>query len=270
MGESALSRAELAVWTPEELRAAIRDGRWQGPTSGLAQGYAQANVVILPKAWAYDFLLFCHRNPKPCPLMDVTDPGDPCPTIIGNRADLRTDLPRYRVYREGEFFGESTEITELWRSDFVAFLLGCSFTFENAMIRAGLPVRHIEEGCNVPMYVTSIPCRSAGSFQGPMVVSMRPVHQRQVVQCIEVTARYPLAHGAPIHIGNPEAIGVHDLAHPDYGDGVTIKENEIPLFWGCGVTPQAIVKRARPEIMITHSPGHMFITDLRDEDLFVC
>jgi uncharacterized protein YcsI (UPF0317 family) len=270
MGESALSRAELTALTPEEVRAAIRQGRWQDPTSSLAQGYAQANMVILPQAWAYDFLIFCYRNPKPCPLMEVTDPGNPCPTKVGDRADLRTDLPRYRVFREGEFCEEVSEISEIWRSDFVAFLLGCSFTFESAMIRAGLPVRHLEEGRNVPMYVTSLGCRSAGSFQGPMVVSMRPMHQRQVVRCIEVTARYPLAHGAPVHIGNPEAIGVRDLARPDYGDNVTIEQSEIPLFWGCGVTPQVIAKQARPEIMITHSPGHMFITDLRDEDLLAC
>jgi uncharacterized protein YcsI (UPF0317 family) len=246
---------------------AIRQGKWRGTTSGIAQGYVQANLIVLPQAWAYEFLIFCHRNPKACPLVEVTETGSPCPSRVGAEADLRTDLPRYCVYRGGELSDELDEIGALWRSDFVGFLLGCSFTFESAMIRAGLPVRHLEEGHNVPMYVTSIECQPAGSFKGPMVVSMRPVHESQVVKCIEVTNRYPLAHGAPIHVGNPSSIGVKDLSNPDFGNSVTVKDDEIPLFWACGVTSHVVARQARPEIMITHAPGHMFVTDLRDEEL---
>lgn len=259
--------SDLADLSPQSLRAEIRAGRWTGPTAGLAAGYVQTNLVLLPKACAYDFLLFCQRNPKPCPLIEVTEPGDPHPAYAAPSADLRTDVPRYRVFRDGEPVDEPTEISRLWRQDFVSFLLGCSFTFEAAMMRAGLPVRHIEQGCNVPMYRTNISCRSSGSFRGTMVVSMRPVSEIDVPSVVQMTSRYPLAHGAPVHVGAPESIGIGDLSRPDFGDPVTIKEGEVPIFWACGVTPQAIVAHARPEIMITHAPGHMFITDLRDQDL---
>ncbi len=251
---------------PQALRARIRAG-WVGPTAGLAPGFAQANVVILPKTWAYDFLLFCQRNPKPCPLLAVTDPGDPHPADVATGADLRTDVPLYRIFKHGHAAAEATSIADLWRNDFVAFLLGCSFTFEAAMQRRGIPVRHIEEGRNVPMYHSSIPCRPAGGFQGTMVVSMRPVPQEHVMRAVQVTSHYPLAHGAPVHIGDPAAIGIADLSRPDYGDPVTVRVGEVSLFWACGVTPQAVAHQARPELMITHAPGHMFITDLRDEDL---
>ena len=251
---------------PRALRQAIRDGRWRGPTAGLAPGYAQANVVIVSRALAYDFLLFCQRNPKPCPVLEVTEAGSPHPACAPG-ADLRTDVPGYRLYRHGDLVAEVDTLTGLWRDDLVTFLLGCSFTFEAALQRAGLPVRHIEEGRTVPMYVTRIPCRPAGVFAGPLVVSMRPVPVAEVSRAVQITARYPLAHGAPVHLGDPRAIGIADLDRPDYGDPVTVRPDEVPVFWACGVTPQAVARRAKPELMITHRPGHMFITDLRDDDL---
>lgn len=252
---------------PQEARAPIREGKWTKPTAGLALGYTQANLVILPKEWAFEFLLFCQRNPKPCPVLDVTDVGSPHPIHVAPEADLRTDLPKYRIYRHGTLDAEVTQITDFWQDDMVAFLLGCSYTFEAALLAAGIPVRHIEEERNVPMYITNIECTPAGRFRGPMVVSMRPIPSRQVVNAVEVTARFPKVHGAPVHIGDPAAIGVEDLARPDFGDAVTVKEGEMPLFWACGVTPQVAAREAKPELMITHAPGHMFITDVRDEEL---
>ncbi|MER3456625.1 MAG: putative hydro-lyase [candidate division GAL15 bacterium] len=253
--------------SPQQVRQRIREGRWRRPTAGLAPGYTQANLVVVPKASAYDFLLFCQRNPKPCPVLDVTDPGDPVPRHAAPGADLRTDLPRYRVYLDGQLASEVDDIRALWREDLVAFLLGCSFTFEAALLRAGVPVRHLECGCNVPMYVTNRPCRPAGPFAGPLVVSMRPVLAAQVPTVFRVCSRYPLAHGAPVHVGDPGALGIYDLARPDYGDPVPLREGEVPVFWACGVTPQAVAQRARVPFMITHSPGYMFVTDLLDEQL---
>ncbi|MGH2403643.1 MAG: putative hydro-lyase [bacterium] len=253
--------------SPAHWRQEIRAGRWRRPTAGLAPGYAQANLVVVPWDYAYDFLLFCHRNPKPCPLLDVTDPGDPTPRATAPGADLRMDLPAYRVYVDGQMVEERLDLSEIWRPDFVAFLLGCSFTFEGALLRAGVPVRHIEKKTNVAMYITTRPCRPAGVFAGPMVVSMRPIPAALVPRVVQVSARYPLAHGAPVHIGEPDALGIRDLGHPDYGDAVPIDSSEVPVFWACGVTPQAVAQRARLPLMITHAPGHMFLTDLRDEDL---
>ncbi|MDR5676610.1 MAG: putative hydro-lyase [Armatimonadota bacterium] len=253
--------------SPAEVRQQIRAGRWRRPTAGRAPGYAQANLVVLPQAYAYDFLLFCQRNPKACPVLDVTDPGDPVPRYAAPDADLRTDLPRYRVYRDGELAEEVDHLRGLWRDDLVAFLLGCSFTFEAALQRAGIPVRHLECGCNVPMYVTNRPCRAAGPFAGPLVVSMRPVPTDQLPRVFRICSRYPLAHGAPVHVGDPQWLGIRDLDRPDYGDPVPVREGEVPVFWACGVTPQAVAQWARIPLMITHSPGHMFITDLRDEEL---
>ncbi len=253
--------------TPAEIRRRIRAGEWQDPTAGLAPGYAQANLVVVPREIAYDFLVFCQRNPKPCPLIDVTDPGSPEPPHAAPGADLRTDLPRYRIYRRGELDAEVTEITRYWRPDLVACLLGCSFTFETAMQRAGLPVRHIADRRNVAMYITSIPCRPAGGLHGPTVVSMRPVPSEHVARAILVTGRYPRAHGAPVHVGDPEKIGIRDLTRPEFGDPPRIEPGDVPVFWACGVTPQAVAQAARVELMITHAPGHMFITDLLDEDL---
>ncbi|MFQ6100600.1 MAG: putative hydro-lyase [Anaerolineae bacterium] len=251
---------------PQEVRALFREGSLSGPTAGLASGYAQANLVILPQEWAYEFLLFCQRNPKPCPLLEALDVGSPYPVTMASGADLRTDLPRYRIYRHGELEAEVTEITGYWQDDLVSFLLGCSFTFEAALLAAGIPVRHIDEKCNVPMYITDIECAPAGRFRGPMVVTMRPIPVEKVVRAVQVTTHYPRMHGAPVHVGPPSAIGIDDLSQPDFGDPVTIGEEEMPLFWACGVTPQVVAREARPDLMITHAPGHMFITDIRHEE----
>jgi uncharacterized protein YcsI (UPF0317 family) len=251
----------------EEIRQAIRRGEFTSPTPGLAPGYAQANLVILPEKYAFDFLLFCLRNPKPCPVLDVTEPGSPVPRLAAPNADLRTDIPKYRVWEKGELKAEVTDISSYWRDDLVAFLLGCSFTFEAALLGAGIPVRHIEENRNVPMYITNIQCVPAGVFHGPMVVSMRPIPHAQVVRAVQVTSRYPSVHGAPVHIGEPAAIGIKDINNPELGESVTIKPGEVPVFWACGCTPQAVAMEAKPDFMITHSPGHMFITDLKNEEL---
>lgn len=253
--------------SPESVRLACRRGELTGQTSGRAAGYAQANLVVLPKRDAADFLLFCQRNPKPCPLLEVVDAGSPMPILLAADADLRTDLPRYRVWRNGELVGEPADVTRYWRDDFVSFLIGCSFTFETAMRAAGMPVRHIDEGRNVPMYRTDIECASAGRFQGNMVVSMRPLSPENAIRAIQITSRYPRVHGAPIHFGEPDQIGINDLAHPDFGDAVTVHAGEVPVFWACGVTPQVALANAAPEIAITHSPGCMFVTDVRDESL---
>jgi uncharacterized protein YcsI (UPF0317 family) len=253
--------------TAANLRDRIRRGEHRGPTAGLALGYVQANLVVLPKSLAFDFLLFCQRNPKPCPLLDITEAGNPVPMACAPTADLRTDVPRYRVYQHGELVDEPEDITARWQPDAVAFLIGCSFTFEHALLEAGLPVRHIEAGCNVPMYRTTIACRPAGAFAGPMVVSMRPMTPAQAIRAVLVCSRFPRAHGAPVHIGDPAAIGVRDLARPDFGDAVAVRPGEVPVFWACGVTPQAVVMHVRPAWCITHKPGHMFVTDWRDTDL---
>lgn len=255
--------------TGAQVRLAARRGELSGQTSGLAPGFAQGNLVVLPAEFAADFLLFCQRNPKPCPLLDVTEAGNPVPSHAAPGADLRTDLPRYRVWKNGELVAEPTEIGDLWRDDFVSFVIGCSFTFEAALLRADVPVRHIELGVNVPMFRTSIPCAPAGIFHGPLVVSMRPLRPADAIRAVQITSRYPAVHGAPVHLGLPEAIGVRDLSHPDFGDPVPVKPDELPVFWACGVTPQAVIMAARPPLVITHSPGCMFVTDLRDESLAV-
>lgn len=252
---------------PKVMREKIRTGEWQGPTAGCSEGYAQANLVVLPQALASDFLLFCHRNPKPCPLLETTDPGDPEPRAAAPGADLRVDVPRYRVYRGGELEQEVTDLLQVWREDLVGFLLGCSFTFDVALQRAGVSVRHVEEGKNVSMYITNQSCRPAGAFAGPLVVSMRPILPALIPRAVEITARFPLAHGSPVHVGEPEAIGIADLGRPHFGDPVSFRSGEIPVFWACGVTPQAVAMHAKPELMITHAPGHMFITDLREDEL---
>jgi uncharacterized protein YcsI (UPF0317 family) len=230
-------------------------------------GYVQANLVVVPRDLADDFHCFCENNPKPCPLLDMTAPGDPEPKKVALGADLRTDLPRYCIYREGKLIDEPTDLKKWWRDDLVAFLLGCSFTFENALLEAGVPLRHLEEHCNVPMYRTNIACLPSGIFQGPMVVSMRPLHPELVETARRVCARYPRAHGEPVHAGDPSALGIADIHSPDFGDAVTIRPGEVPVFWACGVTPQAVAMQAKPRFLITHKPGHMFVTDLRDSDL---
>ncbi|MCI0455866.1 MAG: putative hydro-lyase [Gemmataceae bacterium] len=258
---------DLRHTTGAEVRRQARTGELTGPTPGLALGHVQANLVVVPRELAFDFLLFCQRNPKPCPLLDVTEPGDPEPRLVAPGADLRTDVPRYRVYRHGELTDEPPDLLGLWRDDLVGFLLGCSFTFESALLQAGVPVRHVEMNCNVPMYRTNLMSRPAGLFRGPMVVSMRPLTPAQAVRAVQVCSRFPRAHGAPVHIGNPSAIGIRDLDRPDFGDPVEVRPGEVPVFWACGVTPQAVAMEARPPLLITHKPGHMFVTDLRDTDL---
>ena len=260
---------DVVTEQPERLWELIRKGEFRGPTCGLCHGFAQANLVVLPKAMAFDFLLFCQRNPKPCPVLDVTEPGSPHPPMAAPEADLRTDVPGYRVYRQGKLADEPAEISRYWQEDLVAFLLGCSFTFEWAMLANGIPVRHIEEGVTVPMYVTTRECVPAGIFRGPLVVTMRPIPQSLVVRAVQVTSRFPAVHGAPIHIGDPSALGISDLSKPDFGDPVTIQPGEVPVFWACGVTPQAVAMRAQPELMITHAPGRMFVTKLREEQLSI-
>ncbi len=252
---------------PSEVRKLIREQKLTGQTSGMCDGYAQANLVILPKALAYDFLLFCQRNPKPCPLLEVSDVGSRLLHTIADGADIATDLPKYRLYRKGKLAGEYTDVSELWQDDFVSFLIGCSFSFEGDLLTADVPVRQIEEGKNVPMYDTNIPCEPAGVFHGNMVVSMRPLPHALVPKAVLITGQMPRVHGAPVHIGAPEAIGVKDLAHPDYGDAVTIREGEVPVFWPCGVTPQNVVMQSKPDFVITHAPGHMLITDVKNVNL---
>jgi uncharacterized protein YcsI (UPF0317 family) len=251
-----LCTAESAV----AARARIRSGDHTGPTSGLAPGFAQANLVVLPADNALDFVRFCVRNPKPCPLLEVTDTGSPRPTLAPE-ADLRTDLPRYRVLREGELIDEPTDVTRYWRDDLVGFLLGCSFTFEWALAAAGLPLAHQAQGVNVPMYVTNRRCVSAGPFQGPMVVSMRTFAPPDIPRAVEVSSRFPAMHGGPVHIGDPATLGISDLGTPDFGDPIRIDPGEVPVFWACGVTPQAVARAARPSLAIFHAPGHMLITD---------
>jgi uncharacterized protein YcsI (UPF0317 family) len=258
---------ELTHSTGEQMRAMARRGDLSGPTPGLARGYLQANLVVVPKDFAFDFLLFCQRNPKPCPLIDVTDPGDPEPRQAAPGADLRTDLPCYRVWRNGELIDEPADVRKYWREDLVSFLIGCSFTFENALLEAGVPVRHIEMGRNVPMYRTSIPCRPAGRFHGPLVVSMRPLTPAQAIEATRICSRFGRAHGPPIHLGDPAAIGISDIDAPDYGDAVTINPGELPVFWACGVTPQAAMAAAKPPFAITHKPGCMFVCDGREAEV---
>lgn len=249
-----------------EVRARIRENDHAGPTGGLAYGFVQANLVILPSEYAFDFLKFCVRNPKPCPILEVTEAGDPEPVVTAPGADLRTDVPRYRVYENGELVEEPQDIHHRWQDDLVGFLLGCSFTFETALIGAGLPVPHAEQGRNVPMYVTTRECVPSGPFAGPMVVSMRPYRPEEVPLVVRISGRYPSMHGAPVHFGNPEALGIRDLSDPEFGEPVEFEEDQLPVFWACGVTPQAIAMKVKPPLMITHSPGHMFITDRRHSE----
>ncbi|MBG9443614.1 putative hydro-lyase [Cytobacillus firmus] len=254
---------------PDEARKLIRSKEWDKPTAGMANGYIQANLSILPKELAFEFLLFSQRNPKSCPIIDVTEPGSPVPMLSAPNADIRTDLPKYRIYKNGVLSEELSDITSYWDDDMVAFLIGCSFTFEEALLKNNIPIRHIEENRNVPMFKTNIECVKAGRFEGPMVVSMRPMTEKEAIRAVQVTSRFPSVHGAPVHIGNPEAIGINNIHQPDFGDAVTIKDGEVPVFWACGVTPQAVAMHVKPEIMITHAPGHMFITDLKNEEFSV-
>jgi uncharacterized protein YcsI (UPF0317 family) len=261
-----LTRPELANASAAEVRQAIRDGRWTSFTHGLAGGYVQANLAIVPERYAFDFLRFCHRNPKPCPLIDVTDPGDPEPKLAAAGADLRTDLTGYKVYRDGKLVEKRTEIRDLWRKDHVGFVLGCSLSVDQAMVDAGIPLRHLAadaDGQDIPVYKSGVPCRPAGVFSGPLVVSMRPIPRDLVVKAVEVTSRYPIAHGAPVHIGDGRGIGIADVRKPDWNNYIEPAADEVPLFFACGVTPQAVAMASGIPEMITHSAGQMFITDIR-------
>ncbi len=253
--------------TPSEMRAAIRKGKYTKPTAGLCPGYAQCNLAAIPKAYADDFLRFTQRNPKPCPVLEVVAAGERRTKTVAAEADITRDIPRYRLYENGRLTEELTDASEVWREDFVSFLIGCSFSFEDALLQAGVPVRHIEEGRNVPMYNTNIPLEEAGVFGGNYVVSMRPMKPEEAELAARVTGRFPRVHGGPVHVGDPGAIGIADIAQPDYGEAVTIRPGEVPVFWACGVTPQAAVMRARLPFVITHAPGHMLITDIRNENL---
>ena len=249
---------------PSEVRALIKEGKITCQTSGMCEGYAQGNLLILPMEQAYDFLLFAQRNQKSCPLLEVGDVGSRLVKKMADNADITTDLPKYRLWENGVLKEELNDISHLWRDDFVYFLIGCSFSFESELLASDVPVRHIEEGKNVPMYLTNIDCEEAGIFHGKMVVSMRPMMPEQAIKAVSVTSLMPKVHGAPIHIGNPEAIGINDINKPDFGDSVTMYHEEIPVFWCCGVTPQSVVMSAAPPIAISHAPGHMFICDVKN------
>ena len=249
------------------MRLAARGGVFDNATAGLAPGFVQGNLAILPRDWADEFLRFCQANPKPCPVLGVSEPGSPQIPALGADLDIRTDLPRYRVWHDGDLVAEPRDVRPLWRDDLVSFVIGCSFSFEEALLQADVPLRHIAIGCNVPMYRTNLPTRRAGRFHGPLVVSMRPLKPADAIRAIQVTSRMPAVHGAPVHIGMPEAIGISDLGRPDYGDAVAVEPGELPVFWACGVTPQAAIAAARPPFAITHAPGSMLVTDVTNASL---
>ena len=251
-----------------DARLAYRSGRVD-VTAGVAPGYVQGNLAIVPEDLAASFHRFCQLNPKPCPIIGMSDVGDPRIPALGIDLDIRTDVPRYRVWRDGQLCEEPTDIMAHWRDDLVAFVIGCSFSFEEALIADGLKIRHIEEKRNVPMYRTNIPCASAGPFEGPMVVSMRPFKPKEAIRAIQITTRFPAVHGAPVHIDKPELIGIKDIAKPDYGDAVSIQPDEMPVFWACGVTPQSVILQSRPAFAITHAPGFMLVTDVRNSQFSI-
>ncbi len=252
---------------PAEVRKLIREEKITVQTSGMCDGYAQANLCILPKKYAYDFLLFCQRNQQSCPLLEVGDEGSRFLKTSASDCDIATDVPKYRIWKNGELAGEYTDVSKFWRDDLVTFVIGCSFSFEAPLIAAGIDVRNVSENHNVPMYLTNIDTNPAGIFSGKMVVSMRPIPYNQIVKATTITARVPKVHGAPIHIGAPEVIGITDITKPDFGEPSTIKPGEVPVFWCCGVTPQSVVMNSKPDFCITHAPGHMLITDIPESTL---
>jgi uncharacterized protein YcsI (UPF0317 family) len=250
-------------------RHAVRTGQHRRPTAGLAPGYVQGNLAILPADLAGDFLRFCQLNPKPCPVIGTSAPGDWRIPALADDLDIRTDLPRYRVWKNGALVAEPTDIKEYWRDDLVSFVIGCSFSFEEALLADGIPLRHIERGCNVSMWRTSIATKEAGPFRGPMVVSMRPMTPANAIRAIQITTRFPAVHGAPVHIGKPEGIGIKDITKPDYGDMVEVRDDELPVFWACGVTPQSVIATVKPEYCITHYPGSMLVTDRKNTEFAI-
>ena len=256
----------VTAGNPQELRKTIRSGSLIRPTSGLAPGYVQANLAILPKDKAFDFLLFCQRNPKPCPVIEVIEPGKVEAHVTAPGSDIRTDISKYRVYEQGELTDELNDLTDIWNQDYVSFLLGCSFSFESALMQNRIRLPHFEKGTNVSMFITDVETVPAGEFSGPMVVSMRAIPHDKVVRAVQVTSRFPSVHGSPVHVGDPSSIGIQDIQKPDFGEPTEFNPGDVPVFWACGVTPQSVAMNSRPPVMITHSPGHMFITDMRDED----
>ena len=256
--------ADVASLTPAQARALFRDGLVM-PTAGWVRGFAQANLLIVDRSLAFDVLLFAQRNPKSCPVLGVLDAGETSGPLLAD-GDIRTDVPRYTVYEDGVLVAEPTDISPWWHQGLVTFIVGCSFTFEAALQDAGVPIANIDQGVNVPMYRTTIRSEPAGSLSGPMVVSMRPIPPSQVADAVRITSRYPAVHGAPVHVGDPAQLGIADLSTPDFGDPVTIRDGDVPVFWACGVTPQAAVMESRPRLAIGHAPGHMLITDARDRD----
>jgi uncharacterized protein YcsI (UPF0317 family) len=261
---------EAKSLSPADLRKRIRAGDWTTETVGLALGQMQANLAIVPLEDAFDFMRFCQRNPKPCPLITVTDPGDPTSTFFAADADIRTDLPRYKVFRDGEVTAEPYDLLDDWQSDSVAFLLGCSLTFENALLEAGVPLRHLEHDRKIPVYITNVECEPAGKFAGPMVVSMRAVPAHLVSKAAQISARYPWGHGGPVHVGDPSALGIDDVDNVDFGEPPIVEPGDVPMFWGCGITPQLAARRAKPRYMMTHYPEHMLVSDRRAEQDAVC
>jgi uncharacterized protein YcsI (UPF0317 family) len=253
----------------EAVRLRVRRGEFRGTTAGLAPGYVQANLAILPRDLATEFLRFCQLNPKPCPLLAASEPGDPRLPTLGADLDIRTDVPRYRIWRDGQLIEEVPDIKAYWRDDLVAFLLGCSFSFEEALLEDGIPLRHIACGGNVPMYRTNIATAPAGRFHGPLVVSMRPLKPADAIRAVQITSRFPAVHGAPVHIGKPELIGIEDIMQPDYGDAVAVGADELPVFWACGVTPQSVIAAVKPDFCITHAPGYMLVTDLKNSRMAI-
>jgi uncharacterized protein YcsI (UPF0317 family) len=256
----------MGLEDPGEARRIIRAGDYTGHTAGIAPDHVQGNLCILPAAWALEFAAFCQRNPKPCPVIGMGAPGDPTLPDLGD-IDIRTDLPRYRVFKDGKLVEESTDIAKYWTDDLVTFVLGCSFSFELPILQEGIRLQHIERDTVVPMYRTSIDCVPAGRFKGPMVVSMRPFTPANAIRAVQITSRFPAVHGAPVHLGLPEAIGIEDIMRPDWGDPAEIRAGELPVFWACGVTPQVAIEAARPPICITHKPGSMLVTDKRNASL---
>ncbi len=269
MSLATLERPRSIPQTGREARLMIRRNEHLGPTSGLAPGYVQGNLAILPNALASDFLRFCQLNPKPCPLLAASAPGDPRLPSLGEDLDIRTDLGRYKVWRNGEVVDEPTDIKRWWRDDLVAFAIGCSFSFEEALLDAGIELRHMTCDCTVPMVRTTIETVPAGPFHGPMVVSMRPMKPADAIRAIQVTTRFPTVHGAPVHIGKPELIGIKDIMKPDHGDAVPVRDDELPVFWACGVTPQSVVATVKPDFCITHYPGCMLVTDRKNAELAI-
>jgi uncharacterized protein YcsI (UPF0317 family) len=255
--------------TGVDARRAIRSGQWPGPTSGMAPGYVQGNLAILPASLASDFMRFCQLNPKPCPLLAAGAPGDPHLPTLGEDLDIRTDLGRYKVYKNGELVDEPTDLTKHWRDDLVIFALGCSFSFEDALVQDGIEIRHITNGTTVPMYRTNVPTAAAGPFHGPLVVSMRPLKPADAIRAVQITTRFPAVHGAPVHLGMPEQIGIKDIMKPEWGDPPEMKDGEMRVFWACGVTPQSVVMTVKPEFCITHYPGCMLVTDRKNSEFAI-